>query len=71
MVDSTNRSFRNNIKSKFSPQTIKEPTNPKGKNIENLSYVSFLPPPISAKTVKEVNEILKYFKRNFALKLIM
>ena len=64
LVDSTNRSFRNNVKSKFSPQVAKEPTNNKGKNTENSSYVFSLPPPIPAKTVKEVNEILKYFKKN-------
>ena len=57
MIDGTNRSFRNNIKFKFSPQVAKELTNPKGKNAENTSYVSSLPPPILAKTAKEVNEI--------------
>ena len=30
----------------------------------NTSYVSPLPPPILAKTAKEVNEISKYFKKN-------
>ena len=64
MVDSTNRLFRNNIKSKFSPQVAKEPTNSKGKNIENLLYVSSLSPSIPVKIAKEVNKILKYFKKN-------
>jgi len=63
MVDSTNRSFKNNIKSKFSPQIAKELTNPKSKNIENSSYVSSLSSPIPAKTAKEINKILKYFKK--------
>ena len=27
-------------------------------------YISPLPPPIPAKTAKEINEILKYFKKN-------
>ena len=65
IVDGTNRLFRNNVKSKFSPQAIKKPTNPKGKNTKNLSYVSSLSLPILAKTIKEVNEILKYFKIKF------
>ena len=64
MVDSTNISFRNNIKSKFSLQVNKELTNSKGKNIVNHSYVSSFPPPISAKSAKEVNEISKFFKKN-------
>lgn len=64
MVDGTNRSFRNNVKSKFSPQANKELSTPKGKNTGNSSYVSPLPPPILAKSAKEVNEISKYFKKN-------
>ena len=64
IVDDTNRLFRNNVKSKFSPQIVKEPTNPKSKNAENTSYVSSLPSPILAKTAKDINEILKYFKKN-------
>jgi len=56
--------FRNNIKSKFSPQIAKEPTNPRNKNAVNTSYVSSLPPSILAKTANEVNKISKYFKKN-------
>ena len=63
MIDGTNRSFRNNVKFKFSLQAIKKLTNPKGKNTEYLSYMSSLPPPILAKTAKEINEISKYFKK--------
>ena len=61
LVDSTNRSFRNNVKSKFSPQIIKETNTNKSKNSVNTLYVSPLPPPILAKIAKEVNEISKYF----------
>ena len=61
MVDGTNRSFRNNIKSKLSPQIIKENNTNISKKLANTLYVSSLPPPILAKTVKEVNEISKYF----------
>ena len=64
MIDGTNRSFRNNVKFKFSLQAIKKLTNPKGKNTEYLSYMSSLPPPILAKTAKKVNEISKYFKNS-------
>jgi len=64
MVDGTNRLFRNNVKSKFSPQINKEPTNPKGKNTDNSSYVSSLSSPILVKMAKEVNEIFKFFKKN-------
>jgi len=64
MVDSTNRLFRNNIKSKFNPQVAKEPTNPKSQNAVNTLYVSSLPPPILVKTTNEINEISKYFKKN-------
>ena len=64
MVDGTNRSFRNNVKSKFSPQANKESSTPKGKNTSNSSYISPLSPPILAKSAKKVNKISKYFKKN-------
>jgi len=64
LTDSTNRSFRNNIKFKFSPQIIKKNNSNKGKNSVNTLYISLLPPPILAKMAKEVNEISKYFKKN-------
>ena len=63
MVDGTNRSFRNNVKSKFSPQVIKEATKSKDSNIVNSSYMSSLLPPILAKSAKKINEISKYFKK--------
>ena len=37
---------------------------PKVKKWLNLPFVSSLPPPIPAKSQKEVNEISKYFKKN-------
>ena len=61
LVDGTNRFFRNNVKSKFSLQIIKENNSNKGKNLLNTSYIFPLPPPILAKIAKEVNEISKYF----------
>jgi len=64
LVDSINRMFRNNIKSKFSPQVTNEPTIIQDKNTVKVSYISSLPPSILVKIVKEVNEISKYFKKN-------
>ena len=64
LVDSTNRMFRNNIKSKFSPQVTNEPTIIKDKNTVKVSYISYLPPSILVKIAKEINEISKYFKKN-------
>jgi len=64
VVDDTNISFRNKVKSKFSPQVFKEPTSNKDKNIVKLSYVFTLPPPIPVKSPKKINEISKYFKKN-------
>ena len=39
--------------------------NSKGKNKVNSPYVSMLPPFIPAKSPKEVNEISKFFKKNY------
>jgi len=44
-VDGTNRSFRNNVKSKFSPQVVKKATKFKNSNISHSPYVSALPLP--------------------------
>jgi len=63
-VDDSKMSFRNKVKSKFSQQVIKESVNNKGKNTIKPSYVSPLPPPILAKSPKEINEISKFFKKN-------
>jgi len=63
IVDSINRSFRNNVKSKFSLQVTKETAKPKDANILGFPYIFFLPPPIPAKSAKKINEISKYFKQ--------
>jgi len=62
-VDESNTSFRNMVKSKFSPQPIKTTTNDKGKNTIKLATISSIPLPILSKSPKKINEILKYFKR--------
>lgn len=63
IVDSTNRSFRNNIKSKFSPQAAKVTEKPKDANPTNSSYILPLSSPILAKLAKKIIEISKYFKK--------
>ena len=57
-------SFRNKVKSKFNPQVPKTFANNKNKEPVKSTYVLPLPPPISVKMLKEVNEISKYFKKN-------
>ena len=64
IVDETNTLFRNKIKSKFSLQVLKILSNGKGKNIIKLAFISSISSPIQAKFLKEVNKILKYFKKN-------
>ena len=56
--------FRSKVRSKFIPQVTKLQVPNKGKEIVKLTFVSPLPPPIPAKSQKEVNEISKYFKKN-------
>ena len=56
--------FRNKVKSKFSLQIVKELSNNKGKTSIKPSYVSSLSSPIPAKSLKEVYEISKFFKKN-------
>ena len=63
IVNDTNRSFRNNVKSKFSLQAAKETTKPKNANISYSLYVSSLSLSILAKFTKEINKISKYFKK--------
>ena len=67
IVDNAKTSFRNKVKSKFSSQISKTPINVKGKDTVKPTYISFLPPPILAKSLKEVIKILKYFKKNSPL----
>jgi len=63
-ADNNNMTFRNKVKSKFSPQArnIQTPSN-KGKDIVKPMFVSAIPPPIPAKSPKEVKEISKFFKK--------
>lgn len=63
MVDSTNKSFRSNVKSKFSSQAVKESVKPKELTTTCSPYVSFLFSPILVKSAKKINEISKYFKK--------
>jgi len=48
----------------FNPQAPRTQVNNKGKETVKPTYISPLSLPILAKTPKEVNEILKYFKKN-------
>ena len=62
-MDSSKTSFRNKVKSKFTMQISKAPTNNKGKKIITPTYISPIPPPILVKTPKKVNKISKFFKQ--------
>jgi len=63
-ADDNNTTFRNKVKSKFSPQTknIQIPSN-KGKEVVKPTFVSAILPPILAKSPKEVKKISKFFKK--------
>ena len=63
-VDEVNTTFRNKVKTKFTPQVPKFMNNNKSKEIVKPTFISSIPPPIPAKTQKEVNELSKYFKKN-------
>ena len=63
-VDDQKTSFRNKVKSKFSPMALNNMNNSEGKNKINFPYVSILPPSIPAKLPKKVNKISKFFKKN-------
>ena len=67
IVDNSNTSFRNMVKSKFSPQVVKTLSNGKGKNIVKPASILFIPSPILAKFPKKVNEISKSFKKKPAI----
>ena len=62
-MDSSKTSFRNKVKSKFTMQVSKAPTNNKDKKIITPTYISPIPPPILVKTPKKVNKISKFFKQ--------
>jgi len=63
-ANSNNITFRNKVKSKFSPQARNIQTSlNKGKDVVKPTFVSVIPPPIPAKSPKEVKEISKFFKK--------
>ena len=63
-VDKFNTTFRSKVSSKFTPQVPKTLNNNKWKEVVKPTFVSPIPPLIPAKSQKEVNELLKYFKKN-------
>jgi len=62
-VDKNNTTLRNKVKSKFAPQVKFLQTSNKGKDMPKPTFVSSIPPPIPAKSPKEVKEISKFFKK--------
>ena len=58
-----NTTFRSTVKMKFNPQIKNTSTPSKSKEVINPTFVSPIPPPILAKSLKEVKEISKYFKK--------
>jgi len=63
-VDDNKTTFRNKVRFKFIPQVMKSQVPNKGKEVVKPTFISFLLPPIPAKSMKEVKEISKYFKKN-------
>jgi len=63
-MDNNKTTFRNKVKSQFSPQVSKPKISLKDKETVKPTFVSSLLPPIPAKSQKEINEISKYFKKN-------
>ena len=64
-ADNNSVSLRRKITSKFTPKTPLPPQrNNKEKNGPSLANINRLPPPIPAKSPKEVNKISKFFKNN-------
>jgi len=62
-VDENNMTLRNKVKSKFAPQVKVPQTSNKDKVTPKPTFVSSIPPPILAKSPKEVKEISKFFKK--------
>jgi len=58
-----NTTFRSKVKAKFNPQPRKDPPPSNNKNKAKPTFVSPIPPPIPAKSLKEVKEISKFFKK--------
>jgi len=64
-IDNTNTIFKNKVSSKFTSQVSKNLNiNNKEKEMVKPTFISPISPPIPAKTQKEVNKLLKYFKKN-------
>jgi len=58
-----NTTFRSKVKAKFNPQPRKDLPPSNNKNKAKPTFVLPIPPPISAKSSKEVKEISKFFKK--------
>ena len=64
-ANSSNNTFRSKVSSKFTPWIPKNSNiNSKEKDTVKPTFISLVPPPILAKSEKEVNKISKYFKKN-------
>ena len=63
-MDNNKTTFRNKVKSKLNSQITRPQVNNKEKEIAKPTFLSPLLLPIPAKSQKEVNEILKYFKKS-------
>jgi len=63
-VDNNKTTFRNKIKSKFNSQITRPQVNNKEKETAKPTFIFPLLLLIPAKLQKEVNEILKYFKKS-------
>ena len=65
-TDNKSKTLREKISSKFTPRIVPSPTQKSNKSVPKLIPASIdkvpLPLPLSAKTAKEVNVILKYFQ---------
>ena len=64
IANKNNFSFRQKVKAQFNPLLPKNVVSNKGKSTDKAVMVSVLPLPILAKSLKEVVEISKYFKKN-------
>ena len=64
-INNTNTTFRNKVSFKFTPWVPKNSNvNNKDKDMVKPTFISSIPPPILTKSQKEVNKLLKYFKKN-------
>ena len=66
ITDNNNTFFRSKFLSKFTLKIneVKANKSKSSKNTNKPATFNRLPPPIPAKLPKEINEILKYFKKN-------